>query len=250
MAEKIEDNQVYLSRMRKTFVDKAWFMRVLPEDVDTIIDFGCADGSFMEHLRASFPEYRYIGVECNREFREECQKRGFEVVESLEELDCGKRAVLVLSSVLHEIYTYADPEKFWDQVEKLRPKHIAIRDMHCTEYATFGTAAKRELEAAFMEAGLQQEWRDFEEIWGEVNDGHTATHLLMKYFYKENWDREVRENYLPFTFKDLHKALRKIGCCFEFVCCSGFGCCQDNSMIGYLITSYLEGEKTRLMLKI
>ena len=46
------------------------------------------------------------------------------------------------------------------------------------------------------------------------------------------------------------EALRKTGCCFEFECCSGFGCCKDNSMIGYLIASYPEGEKTRLMLKI
>ena len=218
---KIEDKATYLSRMRKTFVDKAWFMKMLPEDVTAIVDFGCADGSFMEYLREDFPEYKYIGIENNQKFAEESQQKGFATFESIDELVrsrklMGETTVLVLNSVLHEVYSYADPEKFWKEVDRLSPKYIAIRDMHCTDYATFGSSTKKELACAFMEMGMQKEWLDFEHEWGKIDDGHTATHFLLKYFYTENWMREVKEDYLPFTFKDLHKALRKIGYDLKF----------------------------------
>jgi len=217
----IEDKAVYLSKMRKTFVDKAWFMKMTPDDVTAIVDFGCADGSFMEYLREDFPEYKYIGIENDGKFAQESRLKGLDVHESIEKLLEsrsleGETVLLVLNSVLHEVYSYSDPEKFWMSVGELAPKYIAVRDMHCTDYATFGSAAKSELAGAFMTAGMQKQWRDFEAVWGKADDGHTATHLLLKYFYTENWEREVREDYLPFTFKDLHKALRKTGYDLKF----------------------------------
>jgi hypothetical protein len=34
---------------------------------------------------------------------------------------------------------------------------------------------------------------------------------LLKYFYRENWAREVKENYLPFHYRELHTMIRKAG---------------------------------------
>ena len=40
--EDIKNRNVYLTKMSKTFFDKAWFMSHIPEEIDTFIDFGCA----------------------------------------------------------------------------------------------------------------------------------------------------------------------------------------------------------------
>ena len=43
--EKIRNYKTYTDGMAKTFADKAWFVEKLPPHIDTLIDFGCADGA-------------------------------------------------------------------------------------------------------------------------------------------------------------------------------------------------------------
>lgn len=45
---------------------------------------------------------------------------------------------------------------------------------------------------------------DFEGIWGSIESNRQLIHFLLKYRYlTPNWDREVRENYMPITREDL-----------------------------------------------
>ena len=59
---EIKNTDVYLTKMSKTFFDKAWFMSHLPESIYTIIDFGCADGSFMKFLKNNCPSFKYFSA--------------------------------------------------------------------------------------------------------------------------------------------------------------------------------------------
>jgi hypothetical protein len=46
--------------------------------------------------------------------------------------------------------------------------------------------------------------QDFENIWGSIEDNRSLTHFLLKYKYETpNWEREVKENYLPLYREDL-----------------------------------------------
>ena len=54
----------------------------------------------------------------------------------------------------------------------------------------------------------------FEDVWGPICDVEKKSinvknliHFLIKYRYQENWEREVRENYLPVTQDKLEKWL-------------------------------------------
>ena len=47
----------------------------------------------------------------------------------------------------------------------------------------------------------------FEQTWGSIEQNKNLVHYLMKYRYKENRDREIRENYFPLYREEL---LRKI----------------------------------------
>jgi hypothetical protein len=45
---------------------------------------------------------------------------------------------------------------------------------------------------------------DFERVWGSIENNRQLLHFLLKYQYEvPNWEREVRENYLPISREDL-----------------------------------------------
>ncbi len=213
----INDKDGYLSKMRKTFIDKSWFMSIVPTDVKTIVDFGAADGSFIHYLAESFPEYQYIGIDNNKDFISIMEKRGVTCFYSLPDLAAANiidpdTTLLVLNSVIHEVYSYWAIDEFWKQVSDLNPKYVAIRDMYAKGCGIYGSRTQDELTNEILKDGLfSSHYKDFRKYWGDLTDGYTATHFLLKYFYNENWDREVRENYIPFHYRELHTKIRKIG---------------------------------------
>ena len=70
MSVEIADKDKYLCAMKNTFIDKAFFIEKLPDYIDTIIDYGCADGSFLKFLNQLYGDrYTYIGIEMDPEFR-------------------------------------------------------------------------------------------------------------------------------------------------------------------------------------
>jgi hypothetical protein len=213
---EIKNETEYLSKMRKTFTDKAWFMSLIPDDVTTIIDFGYADNSFINFLRNDYPEYRYIGIEINESFLKASREQGQECYRSLTELlNTGslhsETTLLVLSSVLHEVYSYGDVDAFWNEVKLVAPKYIALRDMYAHNCGMFASATQAELEARIEASPLKEHYADFTRYWGRADNGYTAIHFLLKYFYDANWKREVQENYIPYHYRELHTRFRRAG---------------------------------------
>ncbi len=212
----IKNEEIYLSRMRKTFSDKRWFMQMIPLDVKTIIDFGSADNSFINFMRHDYPKYRYVGIENNESFLKTSIEQGQECYRSLtdfkEHADYDPNTtLLVLNSVLHEVYSYGYEDSFWHSLLILKPKYIAIRDMYAKNCEEFSSATFREFESAVAKQELGEKYSDFIEKWGRARDGYTALHFMMKYFYDENWSREVAENYFPFTYRELYRKFRSLG---------------------------------------
>jgi hypothetical protein len=212
----IKNEEIYLSRMRKTFSDKKWFMDVIPREVDTIIDFGSADNSFIDFLRNDHPEYRYVGIENNEDFLRASIRKGQECYRSITEFkenaEYGpSKTLLVLNSVLHEVYSYGYEDSFWHSLRVLKPKYIAIRDMNAMDCDRFSSGTLVEFERMIERHGIGQKYKDFIEKWGRALDGYTALHFMLKYFYDENWSREVAENYIPFTYRELYRKFREIG---------------------------------------
>ena len=229
--QKLRDEQVYLERMAKTFLDKVFFLKDLPETVDRIVDFGCADGSFLQFIDRVMPSrYKLLGVDMNPKFAKLCEKKGYmvmkdlkHVVKMLPEAERAKTCV-VLSSVLHEVLSYDDdwrkPE-FNELMALLRDSGfgcIAIRDMSCVmkeqpaaelkevlldEQAVQAAIAR--LEDKLLLRGGQISFSDNTTAALRLMNSKFRCHLiepheelfhfLLKYFYTENWDRESREQY-------------------------------------------------------
>ena len=215
MCKNIKNNAIYLSRMQKTYLDKSWFMSIIPDEIDTIVDFGCADNSFNEYLGQNFPEYDYIGIDNNPEFIKMVRDKGQTCFSNLQELTDNfyinpDSTLLVMNSVLHEIYSYANVDKFYEDLKSFNPKYIAFRDMYARDCGYYGSRTQQELET-IAKVNMKAHYNDFVKKWGQIDNGYTAVHFLLKYFYNENWNREVNENYIPYHYRELHERFRRAG---------------------------------------
>lgn len=209
METAIHDLSIYLHRMQKSVLDKMFFIDKVFEPFSTIVDFGCANGELIKALQAFFGEYTYIGYDLSHEMIEAAKENVKEAAFFTEwdKIDTDFSDSLInISSTIHEVYSYSAPEDvelFWKRVFESGFKYITIRDMMLAEDA-LAPADPRDLEKIRTNFKFRRQLEEYESIWGPVQTKKDLVHYLLKYSYTQNWDREVRENYVPLTLEDLH----------------------------------------------
>jgi SAM-dependent methyltransferase len=209
MANKIDNLDVYLSRMQNGMEDKLWFVDKIITPV--IVDFGCADGTLLKHLSNINPELVLIGVDNSEDMLEIAKKNvpnaAFFNVEEFFDIHFDySNATLIMSSVIHEIYSYIpSPDHFLKRLFDLGFKHICIRDMFVSMYDNRN--ADVQMTTALLNDARKKQLADFMDVWGGIENKENCIHYLLKYRYKENWKREVRENYLPVYIEDFIRFL-------------------------------------------
>lgn len=211
---KITNYAVYTEGMRKSLLDKAFFMDKVNARI--IIDYGCADGTLINFLSALFPEIRYIGYDIDEEMitqaRATCTNDNAlftsdwaEVMaNSLPEGVEREPVAIVLSSVIHEVYAYGtrkEVDEMWNRVFHSGFDHIVIRDM--VPSISMDTRSDINDVKHLMRKSDPGHLREFEQVWGSIEQNKNLVHFLLKYRYVDNWDREVRENYFPLTREEL-----------------------------------------------
>jgi hypothetical protein len=228
----------YNEQMRKSMEDKLFFLKQLPaEDNYVFVDFGCADGTMLnilsDMLDSNPLKYSYIGYDIS-DTMINLAKANFhgdadtdihyftdwdDVEKQLETyITHGtyheqKKYVLILSSVIHEVYSYSNMKQileFWHHVTNTNFDYIVVRDMCPT----------KDIDRPTDELMLQQFnnivrgrkpydtlINDFEAVHGSIENNKNFIHFLLKYRYQINWEREVKENYFPICVEDLLNAI-------------------------------------------
>ena len=226
--ENIPNINAYNSRMEKSILDKALFMSHI--DADIIVDYGCANGALIKFLKMLFPEKQFIGFDISEEMialaSKNCPNDAFfttnwhDVILAIAEYKKKKpnsKTCICLSSVIHEVYAYGNDksiEQFWRNVFDNEFDYIVMRDMYVPEMACSipyfsedGTAAWNCVNKIF--STHKAKWLDYAKVYtkGNIdkvsflawqkanNDIYFLIHFLLKYFYEENWQRELMENY-------------------------------------------------------
>ena len=213
----IDNYAVYNDRMRRSMWDKAFFMDKVP-GTELIIDFGCADGSLIRFLHELFPGMRYIGFDADPAMIEAARRSCPENVWFFSDAEAMLAQIRVLgveprritvnfSSVLHEIFHYdCDRASITRLVEDVNPRYLVVRDMmyHADDPdAAAPTDAVARLKRVLPAAQVS----DFEQHWGPITLRRNLAHLILKYKYTENWQRECAENYFSYTMDDLQNLL-------------------------------------------
>ena len=200
--DKVNDLSVYIQRMARSLLDKLFFMDKIFDPPETVLDFGCANGVLIKMMQQLFPEYRYIGYDISDDMieiaKENVENAAFYT--DWNSISCDpNKTLLNISSTLHEVHHYGTPEsveEFWQRVFHSGFQYIAIRDMMLSDHIKL---MSDEGDLQKVRTLFPEKLREYESIWGPVSIRFNMIHYLLKYRYTENWDREVRENYLPIT---------------------------------------------------
>lgn len=208
----ISNLQSYIEGMNYSMKDKLFFTEVV--NFDVIVDFGCADGTFLEELSKIKPNVKLIGYDLDDTMLSKAQSRlGKKAIftnnwyDAVKYTSGFKDPLINLSSVIHEVYSYSRPvevSQFWkNQVFSGDFKYITIRDMipsldmdrqEINHFKDDVRKVKSKTDKFYLNS--------FEQKWGTINDNYrTFIHYLMKYRFTDNWDREVNENYLPVSLE-------------------------------------------------
>ncbi len=68
--------------------------------------------------------------------------------------------------------------------------------------STTATAEEEDIKRIYAEERYAEHLKNYESVWGKVESERDLIHYLLKYSYTENWEREVRENYLALTLEE------------------------------------------------
>lgn len=208
---EITDMNRYLDCMSKGLSDKLYFLNKV--DLDVLIDFGSADGIMLNYISQVKPNWKLIGYDIDEKMinisRDKYNHIQFEsdwcIIEDFIEENKHLKIGVLLSSVIHEVYSYSKSkqiEYFWEnQVFNSNIDYVIIRDMMPLD--KYNKMTFSEIDKV-REKSDKNKLKDFEEKWGSINKNYkTLLHWLLKYKYVINWRREVYENYLPITLEFL-----------------------------------------------
>ena len=208
----------YVEGMQKSLDDKLFFVDKL--DFDVIVDFGCANGAFLSKVKKMKPNVKIIGYDLDETMlsKARAELTSEDILTSnwdevIREIQGYSSPLLNLSSVIHEVYSYSHPsvvKSFWDnQVFGGDFKWITIRDMipSCKIDKDEIFSFRKDVQNVRKRANKFY-LESFEKRWGTINDNYrTFCHFLLKYRYIDNWEREVKENYLPVSLETLKKKI-------------------------------------------
>lgn len=220
----------YNENMAKGMDDKLFFLNKLNFKKDKhylFVDFGCADGTLIDTLYDVLSQEEvhvyYIGYDISNTMIELAKSKfshktdNYEVLftnhwdEVMEKVNAyvNMESVLILSSVIHEVYSYAksqnDVSIFWDKVLNGNFNYICVRDMMISkdDYHDTNINIDEFIDTNFPRySDKRKYWSDFEKYWGSIENNRNFIHYLLKYRWTINWEREVHENYLPIFIDD------------------------------------------------
>lgn len=211
----IADIQSYIDGMGLSMKDKLNFV-FDNVNFDVIVDFGCADGSYLANMSRLNPKAKLIGYDLDPTMLSKAKSilgKDAILTDNWDEVRTAvqsyKSPLLNLSSVIHEVYSYSNSNTikfFWEkQVFGGDFKFISIRDMIPSSVVSKSEMNEFKDEVKKVRRLSDPKYlKSFEDKWGTINDNYrTFMHYLLKYKYIENWDREVNENYLPVSLETL-----------------------------------------------
>lgn len=238
----MRNKKIYLERMARPLQEKLRIARYIPAHAKNVLDVGCADGTITLSLAKLFPKIHFLGIDLEEDFIQEAQDKAEKAkVENIEFEKIYLRDLLARSgrfdavsfvSVLHEFYSYGEGtssvlKALADAHELLRKGgEIVIRDMILDEYTKRTTfQVEGIVKKISAKKGMKKYIKDFENRFGRLENINTLNHFLLKYMYKENWDREVREHYVPLTFTQYEQLFALLGMDLQL---------KDSYLIDYL----------------
>jgi hypothetical protein len=196
----------YNEDMTRSLGSKLFFMPLLPmAEVGLVTDLGCADGSLLKAVHKVFPYKTYVGVDNDaaqlwalaKNFPE-AMGRNY-LPHAPDGLSwSGNKSVLILSSVLHEIFSGPNFkwECQWQEIERKGYDYIVIRDFGLPQWTYHEPTPEAWLLRINGHRDLEDLLDSFENRYGHISEMANCLHFLLKCPWRENWEHEMEEDYV------------------------------------------------------
>lgn len=203
MIYKISNYVTYNKGMASSIADKCWWIDSIPDNIDTVIDYGCATGELFAYLETKYPNRfkHYIGIDNDNKMLEVAKSlnlKNASFYTSLNKVEVnGPNTILIWNSVIHEILAYNGEDFLRHILSIAKDKKIyavAIRDMFYSN--NFNDETTRVANEFISRKQKPKTWYSHKVHCRCKNKCRMLQEYLLKYRYTENWDREVRERYL------------------------------------------------------
>ena len=214
----IKNMDVYNAGMRKSMLDKIWWIDKIDDSITSIVDYGCADGALLSMVHEINPNLMLFGYDFNDDMIALAKNNvpyGYFSNDYYQTITLSmlESSVLNASSVFHEIENYSENIKEeYKRIFNTGYKYVAIRDMFVSE-KSFGASDQLTV-AKVRQQFPHEKIQEFETYIGSLENNENLLQFFLTYRYNENWDREVREDYFPHTIEEF---LSKIPTCYEVV---------------------------------
>ena len=187
--------------------------------IETLVDFGCADGALLRRISKDFPNIQLIGIDkpeivklyLKNEMAESIENITFMTEDDFFKTKTGYQNYgLILSSVLHELYSTSFIFNFLEDFYE-NAKVIFIRDMFFTDTQMIAheTMSFLELDAVKNNVDFYEKFRKQFQFYDHTISNLEVAEFLMKYPYKRNWENELKENYFSVPWHHIHYTLAK-----------------------------------------
>jgi trans-aconitate methyltransferase len=119
----IPNINIYIDNMNKGLNDKLFFINKV--NIDTLVDFGCADGTLLNEIHKINPNINLIGYDIDYNMMKISKNKYpnidfyFDWNDVINNINNENINALLLSSVIHEVYSYGtskEIKKFWKQI--------------------------------------------------------------------------------------------------------------------------------------
>ena len=217
--------KAYNSEMAKSAYDKLGFVDKIFDHISMIIDFGCADGSVTRMIRQFYDKKTVIvGYDLPEIIEAQATDADNNILftSSLEYIanlydEVGGKVLLVMNSVVHEIYNYMSPierRELFDKLFSIIPiDYIWFRDMYIEDiYGDMNFAKSTRISVDTILEWLRGHYDNDEDpltdkFFDFIKYNHydrdecewipleEFIHFLMKCRYA-NWDKELKEDYI------------------------------------------------------
>ena len=198
IGKRFSDINYYNNQMSLGMEDKLFFVDRLPRnDKYLFVDFGCADGTMISQLYEIFKgRAGFVGYDVSEQMidfaKTKFPGKATDVIfttsweEVMEKFRYYSNTVLILSSVIHEVYSYAtkdaDIQEFWNRVLKSGFKYIVVRDMMLSSRSVYREPNKDDVEKVRTNGNYINQVKDFEDIWGSIEGNNkNLLHIGISY---------------------------------------------------------------------
>ena len=223
----LKNEDQYLKRLAAPLAEKIRVARHISLETGAILDVGCADGTVTVELARVFPEARIYGIDLNHNFINRAKARAeeaktqnvrFERIYLRDLLGREERyGVITFISALHEFFSYGEGissviKALADADELLLPGgRLIIRDMAAPAYFQKICAEPSARKKVIAREDLRPYVQSFEERYGSIDNLLALNHFLLKYLYTDNWEYELKENYVGVSLEEYQQIFTLLG---------------------------------------